>query len=426
MVLATDEDIGTVIVIGAGVAGLAAARKLVQLGWKVTVLEGRDRIGGRVCTQGYKGVAIDLGASWIHGIEGNPLTEISAQLGLKHQPTSLEGSCFFDVNGKGLNAQASRSLIKRYQSLLSESSQTPVDADQSVESAVPWLSVSQPICESEQRYLTWIKAAFASYMGADVFHHSWAYLNDDKPFGGANHLLVDGYAPIVKFLAQGLNIQLGQVVKQVIYNREHVVVKTETAQFVADRVIVTLPLGVLQSGQVSFEPPLPASKQQAVQRLGMGLLNKIILCFPRCFWQPEIDFIGYVSDNSGDSPLLLNLLPHVGNPVLVAFLGGETARKSEKLQDRQLVKQVMSSLQRMYGKEIPQPTTTIVTRWGSDRFACGSYSFIPVGASGEDYDILATPVEKRLFFAGEATNREHPGTVHGALLSGIRAACQLT
>ncbi len=417
--------IQTVIVIGAGVAGLAAARELVQLGWKVTILEARDRTGGRVYTQQYKGAAIDLGASWIHGIEGNPLTEIATQLGLKHQPTALENSCFYDVNGTALNPQASGNLIQRYRCLLSDTVQTPFNADKSVASAVPWLFPSPLISESEQRYLTWIKAAFASYMGADVFHHSWAYLNDDSPFPGANHLLMGGYAPIVEYLARGLDIRLGQVVQQVIYNSEYVVVNTGNSQFVADRVIVTLPLGVLQSGQVEFKPPLPATKQQAIERLGMGVLNKIILCFPRCFWQAEIDFIGYVSDNSGDSPLLLNLLPHVGSPVLVAFLGGETATKREKLKDTELVKQVMASLHLMYGKDIPQPTTTIVTRWGSDRFAYGSYSFIPVGASGEDYDILATPVGEGLFFAGEATNREHPGTVHGALLSGIRAACQI-
>lgn len=415
----------TIVVIGAGVAGLSAARELKALGYQVTVIEARDRIGGRVWTSHHLGVPVDLGASWIHGADaGNPLTQLAAQLSLTTRPTKFANASFYDSDGRPISSSESHALLSRLDTLLDLQPQ-PDEPDSTLAEAVDWLSLSQPLTDWQQQQLNWIYAALANFLGAEVTELSRAYFNEDEYFSSSNVLLSKGYEPIVRELARGTDIRLGQMVRRVVYESDRVLVETEQAVFESDRVIVTLPLGVLKSGQVAFEPLLPERKQQAIQRLGMGVLDKVVLRFPELFWQANTDLIGYLPRDRSDAALLLNLFPHLQEPVLVAFLGGQAARESEQKPEEESIARVLHSLRAIYGTSLPEPTGAIVTRWASDPFAWGSYSFIPVGASGSDYEILAEPVGERLFFAGEATNRQHPGTVHGALLSGVRAAKQV-
>jgi monoamine oxidase len=116
------------------------------------------------------------------------------------------------------------------------------------------------------------------------------------------------------------------------------------------------------------------------------------------------------------------MFPFVDSPILVGFIAGRSARAIEGYSNRVIIKQAVNILQSMFGHKVRPPTGAVVTRWYSDPFAGGSYSFIPFGASGADYDAIAEPVGERLFFAGEASNRRYCATVHGAFLSGIREA----
>ncbi len=198
--------------------------------------------------------------------------------------------------------------------------------------------------------------------------------------------------------------------------------KTDSEHFLADAVVITLPLGVLKSAAVIFSPPLPKSKLTAINRLGMGVLNKVVLKFPQAFWSQDYDIIGYASEKDKDFSVFLNLNRYISVPVLVALTGGSFARSLEALSEVEIEKRVMKVLRRMYGDGIPAPEVVIATRWVSDSFACGSYSNMPVNAKASDRDTLAAPVENRLFFAGEATSQQYPSTVHGAYLSGLREA----
>jgi len=194
-------------------------------------------------------------------------------------------------------------------------------------------------------------------------------------------------------------------------------------------VLVTVSLGVLKSGMISFTPQLPLWKQAAVNRLGFGLINKLVLEWNEedIFWR-ETDMFGHVKDSEqdrGNNYMFWNLKNVTGKPILVSIFSGLAAHEFELTSEKTLVKEAMQHLRKMYGEHIKDPIRTHKTAWKTDPLACGTYSYVKVGASGDDYDALARPVKNRLFFAGEATCRLYPATVPGAHASGLFAAGQI-
>jgi monoamine oxidase len=185
---------------------------------------------------------------------------------------------------------------------------------------------------------------------------------------------------------------------------------------------VTLPQGVLKAGYVTFSPALPEEKLRAIERMRMGILNKVYLRFPRIFWPEEPDMLGYVSERKGEWTEWLNIAHYTGQPVLLAFNAADYGRAIEDLTDDEIVAAAMATLRTMFGDDIPEPEAALITRWGADPYAHGSYSFMALGANPDHYDDLAAPVGGRVFFAGEATSADFAATVHGAYLSGLRAA----
>ncbi|GJP85143.1 hypothetical protein CLOP_g15237 [Closterium sp. NIES-67] len=189
--------------------------------------------------------------------------------------------------------------------------------------------------------------------------------------------------------------------------------------FPCDAALITVPLGCLKAKAVAFSPALPAWKARAIERLGFGTINKVILEFDRAFWDPHVDYFGAVGQpqpaQRGNCFLFWNLQRTCGAPVLAALVRKE-----------RVVQHALNVLKTIFGRRnVPKPKAAAVTFWGSDPFSLGAYSYVPVGASGRDYDLLARPVQARLFFAGEATSREHPDTVGGAMLSGRREAVRI-
>ena len=261
--------------------------------------------------------------------------------------------------------------------------------------------------------------------GADMNDLSLWEWDQDEEFGGEEVIFPGGYNQITNGLAKGLDIRLETVVKTIRYGDDGVVVETTAGDFVADQAVVTFPLGVLKQASVKFEPPLPESKQLAIQKLAMGVLNKVYLRFPEVFWDENVETISYLGDVLGEWSDWLSFVPFTGEPVLMAFHGGDKGFALENLSDDVIVAGAMKTLQVMFGESVPEPIGVLITRWGKDPFALGAYSHIPPFASGEDYDALFEPVDDKLYFAGEATSREYPSTVHGAYLSGLAAAREM-
>jgi monoamine oxidase len=413
-----------ILVVGGGVSGLAAARELHSSGFQVTVLEGRERLGGRVWTHRGLGVAVDMGASWIEGVKGNPLTDLARQFAADTRETDFESVILFDRDGRRLSESEAEAINRNYEELLEEAQALAgrLNKDISYGEAIQRVLAGEELSAEEQRALDWAVSAAALEGAADLEQLSLLYSDEDEGFEGESFLFPGGYDQIVQGLARGLEIRLGQRVTRIEHSPRGVRVTTDKGQWEGDRAVVTLPLGVLRRGSVKFVPELPKAKQEAIHRLDMGVLNKVVLRFPRMFWPAEPHFLSYMSDRKGEFPVFMNWHHFTGAPALMAFTAGKFGRSLEPLSDNEVAQGMMAVLRKMFGSAIPEPDSGVRARWASDPFAGGSYSHISVGATPQDYDRLAEPVENRLFFAGEATIRQYPATVHGAFLSGVREA----
>jgi monoamine oxidase len=263
-------------------------------------------------------------------------------------------------------------------------------------------------------------------------------------FEGEHAQVVGGYQQLPRALwrhPDPLDLRTNKAVKKISYSaagkQGRATVTCEDGESIeADKVVFTAPLGVLKEQSIQFDPPLPQWKRDSIRRMGFGLLNKIILVFEKPFWDTDRDMFGLLraprqgNGNSqhdykagrGQFYLFWNCIDTSGLPVLIALMAGESAFEAERTPDAELTAQCLEQLRNVFGrKNVPPPVETIVTRWGRDRFARGTYSFVAADARPGDYDLIAAPISN-LFFAGEATIATHPATVHGAYLSGLRAA----
>jgi monoamine oxidase len=400
-----------VVVIGAGMAGLAAARTLADAGIRVTVLEARDRIGGRIWTDTSLGVPIDLGAGWIHGTQGNPLVALAQKSGATTAQTDWDDLMLFDGHNEVAAATVEKSAAT-WETALDKVDSLTTDAapTASLESALARVTdIDDPL--TAWRVATDIAAEYA----ADPEQLSLKWFGAEGQFDGPDLILPKGYQQLAHHLADGLTIQLDTEVTRVTDDGSRVRLDTSRGVLSGDRVIVTVPLGVLKAGTISFDPALPAAKRTAIDRLGVGVLDKVVLSFAEPFWSRSVNVIGLAGADQ-PLPVLVNGLTFGAGPVLVGLRGGSAARSGEVLSDEQNVEQVRAAL------NAPAVTGSLVTRWGADRYARGSYSFLAVGSSPADQKALGEPASERLLFAGEATYPEHFATVHGAYVSGLREA----
>jgi monoamine oxidase len=415
-----------VLVVGAGIAGLAAARALQDEDYEVIVLEARDRIGGRIWTnRTLDGIALDMGASWIHGVDGNPLTDIVNAHNIEMIITDYDDSVAYDANGRQLSDDEIAEIDERFEELMEAVEEVREDADESMslQDAINAVLEEMDLSREELTALNYdIVTIIESDYAADADDLSLLEWDQDEELVGDDVLFPDGFDQVVNLFADGLDIRLNHVVETIEYGDDGVTIITNQGEFEAYYAVITLPLGVLRSGDVTFDPELPRRKTQAIERLHMGVLNKCYLRFPRVFWDEDTTIINYIAEEKGRWVDWYNFYPVNGEPILLAFNSGEFGTALENSTDEEIVADAMTVLRTMYGDDIPEPSDWLITRWNSDPFAYGSYSHIPPHASGEDYDALAESVEDVLFFAGEATERSYPSTVRGALVSGWRAA----
>lgn len=525
-----------ILVIGAGIAGLSAARQIqtllavfqdqTEFDYQVTVVEGRSRIGGRVYSHELTGSKneplsrVDLGAQIVTGFSGgNPLsTLLQRQLACPYHPlvhakkNKIHGQdggpidTEQDVRVEGLfNLLLDSAARFRYfvehtpqsdhltsedqlqdttiplpktdyhvpvadkvlgvMKVNSPSVTTPIEKDPKIElrnlgyriksddkmPIIPealslgetmtnilkaYVSVAE-ISQEDQQVLQWHWANMEYACGTSLDNLSLKHWDQDdgNEFSGHHAMIIGGYSQLARGLALSpskLSIRTNCAVGRI--SKSGVLLQSGET-LAASKVVVTLPLGVLKSGAVEFAPTLPEWKSSAISNLGYGLLNKVVLIFEEQFWESDIDLLGSVPpkrehDSNHDSRargrfyMFWNCTSHAsGRPVLIALMTGEAALACEQESPETLLAEALSILQAIYGEaKVLAPVDTIVTRWGQDPFSLGSYSYIGPHGSGSDYDALARPIDDTWFFAGEATCRTHPSTVHGAYLSGLAAA----
>jgi len=556
------QKTGRVIVIGAGISGLAAAQQLKSFGMDVVVLEARDRVGGRIATFRKGPYIADLGAMVVTGLGGNPITVLSKQVNM--ELSKISQKCpLYESNGNTVPKDKDDMVEREFNRLLEATSylshsldfnycnSKPVSLGQSMEWIIKlqeknvkekqiqhWkeiiqlqdklkvnqnriITIADKVEELQKQHLELeavedrdVTKEFAfrtkardlnnackefdrlkeeeksftkklqemdAHPPSDVYLSSrdrqiidWHFANlefanatplnnlslkhwdqdDGFAFTGPHLTVRNGYSCVPVALSGGLDIKLNTAVRQVRYSQTGCEVTTSNARnhtnpvtYKADAVLCTLPLGVLkqaiaQNSQglpntVAFNPPLPDWKVESIKRLGYGNLNKVVLCFDRIFWDSSANLFGHVGSTTASRGELFLFWNLYRAPVLLALVAGEAAAIMENVSDDVIVGRCIAVLKGIFGSNaVPTPKETVVTRWRADPWSRGSYSFVSTGSSGNDYDMLATPVipgnpgknndmiknPPRIFFGGEHTIRNYPATVHGALLSGLREA----
>ncbi len=413
------------VVIGAGLAGLTCARRLIDSGVPhVVCLEARDRLGGRAFSHKFPtGEVCELGCAWIHGRHrSNRISALVDELGFATVETDWEEMWSVDAQGRDIPD----AVIERGESDAEKAlARCALHRGKSLGEALnaELAAITDPVrrraadmaitFEVEMEYAADRDEMCAQYWDADA-----------EPCPGGDHFITgDGYGGVVASLARGVQVLKGAVVEAVSYDGPGAVsvrVRGRAEPILARTCVVTLPLGVLKAGSVAFHPPLPEPKRAAIARLGMGLMNKCALRFERPFWPADCPAVAV--DTQG---FRMFVPGHSRQPTITAYCTGSLARQLEGESDAQIVKRVMAVLKGCFDKTPAAPAEAVVTRWNSDPFARGSYSFIAVGATPDMRSALAEPVQNKLFWAGEATRLDYPSTAHGAVMSGEQAASEV-
>jgi monoamine oxidase len=394
---------------------------LADRGVPVTVLEARDRIGGRVHTSTrWPDLPMDLGASWIHGTQGNPLTALARAAGARVVQTDYDSALALDLTGREVAPDydgADRLLAKALQG--AEGAGADLSVWQAVTESDGWAAAS----EAERRMLRHVlNGTLEQEYGGSLARLSAWHGQDAEEFDGPDALFPGGFGQIAAHLARGLDLRLGHPVARVEPGR---VVLADGSEM-AGRVVATVPLGVLQSGQIGFAEPLARARQAAIETLEMGLLNKVWLRFDRVAWPEDVDWIEWLGPEPGLWAQWVSLAQRLRAPVLLGFNAAETAREVETLDDRATVDAATQALRAMFGSAFPAPVAAQMTRWGQDPWALGSYSFNAVGTTpGMRSALQGADWDGALWFAGEACAEGYFGTAHGAVLSGRAVAERL-
>ena len=419
-----------VVVIGAGMAGLSAARRLVANGYPVIVVEARDRPGGRMWTDYSLGTAVDLGAAWIHGdSSSNPLMKMADRYELSTTATDWDETWLFDSEHGELEDESYDVIWRRSESIIERlyDAQSTASSKRSVADTLSPMLKSLSGDPMVKRGIQWflssqIEVEYAANFDQLALKH-W---DMDEAFSGDDVIVSGGFQKIVEPLSDGLAIRYAHRVEKVSFDGSGVKVTTSQGVIQADRAVVTLPLGVLQQDRVRFEPQLPEDKRSSIGRLGMGVMNKTALRFSKRFWPEDAHRLGLLKSSTETLTEYFPLTPYSGEPVIVGLTRGRHAKSIENTNKEEVVQQALTDLRSMFGNAVPHKVVdSVVTGWYSDEFSHGSYSNIPPGASFSDYRTLAQPIEGKVFFAGEATHARYPGTLHGAYLSGERVAKEI-
>ncbi len=399
-----------VAVVGAGSAGIAAARRLAAApGVSVLVLEARERPGGRAWTVEKGGYPCDLGGEWLHSADRNVLSGIAAELGFaiyRRRPdwtTRLRNSGATAAEQEAWIAAREQNFHARHLAAL-EPEDRP--ASTTLAPGGRWNALLDATS-------TWGNAVELDKLSVKD--------NDRYEDSGVNWRVQRGYGTLLTSLAAPLPVAYGAAVSRIDHGGRDIVVDTGRGRVRARRVIVAVPTDILARGDVAFAPPLPA-KRDAADGLPLGLADKLFFAFAG--GMDDLDPAGdifLVGSTTRRETMSYQVRPF-GRPIIQCFFGGEFAAGMEREGFAAMAAFAADELAALRGSAIRRQLTPLAaSSWRADKFARGSYSYARPGRAG-DRATLAAPVDNRLFFAGEATSPNFFSTVHGAFESGLRAA----
>jgi len=454
-----NDEVLDVVIIGAGWAGISAAATLKKKGIeKFRVLEAKGHIGGRSFThhENWEGhdVACDLGSMWIQNAKGNLLNEYIKKYKIPTHVSKFK-TRIYEENGKGPMED------DKFQALEEELFEDGFYDYQAGRQQLAWIRGEEPLSKSRDLYLQKLKKKPLKQKLAKVLIRdqieleysgsleelSLMHWNTDSWIGGSNshdHFVMTGYSSLVYAYAKDEGIMDKIIMNSPVSTIDssssddliELTLKDGETSIKAKKVIVTVPLGVLQANAIEFIPTLPKSHSSAIQRLGMGKMNKIFMFFKSedVFWpmpSSHFEVLGDVTDRDSTFLFYNSLSFSEEKPALYAFFKGpqveqierEFASQDPNMYQEKITELAMECLQSMFGKDVPRPEKVVVTGWVADEYTRGAYSFNKVGMKSRDREVLTFPIaENRIHFAGEATHEKYFATTTGAFLSGRNAA----
>lgn len=402
-----------VIIIGAGAAGLAAGQYLNKRNINVTILEARPRIGGRIWTDyNWVNFPIELGASVIHGDKAITFNYVpkSETISVGDIPV-----WFFKVGKKWRRGKEIIDSFNHVDQELINFTGPDKDIASWLEGIIKEPEIRKVIAfELTNPYL-----ANPTEMSVAELAHEWRVNHS----GEGHFLIKTGYNSVVKKLATGLEVLVGQIVSSISWTEKGVEVKIDNGRTIrGDKVIVTVPLSILQRGIIKFNPSLPLEKLKAIKFLKMGEVAKLFIRFKESFWAK--DNPAYIS--SGEFPFIFPSSEGRGNnPVLTFFI----TRNDDSVldfSDSEILEWALEKTGDLFGRRTKDLFIDYrLADWQKEDWIWAGYSFVPVGTAWAREE-LAKSLDSVLFFAGEATVTDsNPSTVHGAIESGIRAAKEI-
>jgi len=433
-----------VLILGAGVSGLAAALELARAGVRVEIIEARDRVGGRVFTKNDPALnhAIELGAEFVHGMA--PEIWLPAQ---QHnlKMTEVEGGLWCSLDGKLQPCN----FFGKADKILSAMNDRGLD-----ESFLDFLAWRFPSKDGEEdkhadakRWATGYVSGFNAANPGEVSVHWLVHSREaeEQIEGDRAFHITGGYQKLLDIFVRELNalqvpVRLNAVVSGIEWSSSSVRVNAHSSAaettYTAPRALITFPLGVLQSGSIRFAPDLPAEKYAALEKLAMGKVVRLTLCFRERFWEklkPDgshktLADLSFLFSRDQLFPTWWTQMPEP-LPIITGWAPAHSAELLAGMSEGRTVDKALDTLSSLLGVERSQVQSQLNAAyfhdWDSDPFSCGAYSYVKVGGEGCQ-KVLGAPIESTLFFAGEATDISgHNGTVHGAIASGRRAAKEI-
>jgi monoamine oxidase len=403
------QDEYEVAIIGAGMAGIAAAKELRAASRKIILLEARDRIGGRAYTESNTfGAPFDHGCSWVHSANVNPLTPLLAEYEFGHLERNFNSNYDLYFNGSKASVKEKdyiTSLFEQYFELA-----VKCKGDQALHKQIGKI-------ESHSHDYTLQMFALGAGVNTDqISTHSFA----TEIYNGKDYYVPQGLGNLVKAYAGDLPVSLNSVVKEIDWSGKLIRITTGKGVVKAAKIILTVPLGVLIKEKIKFTPALPLAKQELFNHFQMGLFNKIAIKFKPGYFDFPTNY--RVTGLNCAGLLYSSIFNFAGTEICVSFIGGDVAKKLEQAGDQAATDLVISNLSEVLGSKVREAFDYgMITKWNSDPFSYGSYS-APVVGYGEEQPQLSAPIDDRIFFAGEAYHPNWTTQLAGAYITGKEAA----
>lgn len=431
--LTVEQNKLPVIVIGAGISGLTCARKLHESGKEVIVLEAKDRIGGRLHSVQNENDVFDLGASWIHGIDGNPIWEMTQSKQIETVVFNYDDSDYFHEDGHQFSLDEKKEFQYYFdvvEKLLLTSKQN--SALVSVREILNNLKMDcQYFDENQLKHL--IFTFFEKYANdpyaTELYNLHSQYQLHEGYYEGDEVIFPLGYSQILNdsLCDIGLNIKTNVIVKKIIYEDNVVkVIDHNNIEYLASQLVVSVPLGVLKKQAITFIPDLPEKYQYAIDAIGFGSFNKIFFELEESLdLQKNSDANSFYYWVGSTWYNILDLSKIYKKPVYLLLFGGKLSEYVDGATNKDIWSFIHRNLSTSLANLPMIPKRLCITRWGADAFSYGSFSFPSIFFNEKLVKTLNEPIHDRIYFTGEHCSAEYAGTVHGAYLNGLETANQL-